>query len=91
MGLLGNSFGWVFTEMGRQPWIVAGVLPTASAVSPGVSAGEVLATMILYTVIYGALAVVEVGLRIHYPQAGLPAEVAPVEIKGEDDVLSFAY
>ena len=89
--LFGNSAGWIFTEMGRQPWIVAGVLPTASAVSPGVSAGEVLATMILYTVIYGALAVVEVGLMIHYTKAGLPAEVAPVEIKGEDDVLSFAY
>ncbi|WP_454226754.1 cytochrome ubiquinol oxidase subunit I [Propioniciclava flava] len=89
--LFGNSAGWIFTEMGRQPWIVAGVLPTASAASPGVSAGEVLATMILYTVIYGALAVVEVGLMIHYTEAGLPAEVPPVEIKGEDDVLSFAY
>ena len=89
--LFGNSAGWIFTEMGRQPWIVAGVLPTASAASPGVSAGEVLATMILYTVIYGALAVVEVGLMIHYTKAGLPAEVPPVEIKGEDDVLSFAY
>ena len=89
--LFANSAGWIFTEMGRQPWIVAGVLPTASAVSPGVSAGEVLATMILYTVIYGALAVVEVGLMLKYAKAGLPAEVPPVEIKGEDDVLSFAY
>ncbi|WP_198018435.1 cytochrome ubiquinol oxidase subunit I, partial [Sedimentibacter sp. B4] len=39
--LFGNSFGWIFTEMGRQPFIVFGVLPTASAVSPGVSAFEV--------------------------------------------------
>ena len=28
---------------------------------------------------------------IKYTKAGLPAEVPPVEIKGEDDVLSFAY
>ena len=89
--LFGNSFGWIFTEMGRQPWIVAGVLPTASAVSPGVSAGEVFLTMVLYTVIYGALAVVEIGLMNKYVRLGLPAEVPPVEIKGEDDVLSFAY
>ncbi|QIK72566.1 cytochrome ubiquinol oxidase subunit I [Propioniciclava coleopterorum] len=89
--LFGNSAGWIFTEMGRQPWIVAGVLPTASAVSPGVGVGSVFATMVLYTLIYGALAVVEVGLMIRYAKAGLPAEVAPVEIKGEDDVLSFAY
>ncbi|MDO5533401.1 MAG: cytochrome ubiquinol oxidase subunit I [Propionibacteriaceae bacterium] len=89
--LFGNSAGWIFAEMGRQPWIVAGVLPTASAVSPGVSAGEVFATMVLYTLIYGALAVVEVGLMTKYVKAGLPSEVPPVEIKGEDDVLSFAY
>ncbi len=88
--LFGNSAGWIFTEMGRQPWIVAGVLPTASAVSPGVGAGSVLATMILYTVVYGALAVVELGLMAKYVRAGLPA-ATPVEIKGEDDVLSFAY
>ncbi|MFP5416390.1 MAG: cytochrome ubiquinol oxidase subunit I [Actinomycetes bacterium] len=89
--LFGNSAGWIFTEMGRQPWIVAGVLPTASAVSPGVSAGTVFASMVGYTLIYGALAVVEVGLMLHYAKAGLPAVVPPVEIKGEDDVLSFAY
>ncbi|HHU38961.1 MAG TPA: cytochrome ubiquinol oxidase subunit I [Propionibacterium sp.] len=89
--LFANSAGWIFTEMGRQPWIVAGVLPTASAVSPGVGAGSVFATMVLYTVIYGILAVVEVGLMIKYVKLGLPAEVPPVELKGEDDVLSFAY
>ena len=89
--LFGNSAGWIFTEMGRQPWIVAGVLPTASAVSPGVGAGTVFASLVGYTLIYGALAVVEVGLMIKYVKLGLPAEVPPVEIKGEDDVLSFAY
>ena len=34
-----NSFGWIFTEMGRQPWVVFGVMTTAHAVSPGVGAG----------------------------------------------------
>ena len=91
VGLFGNSFGWIFTEMGRQPWLVAGVLPTAAGVSPGVTAFEVGLSMVLYTLLYGALAVVELGLMAKYVKAGLPAEVPAVEIKGEDDVLSFAY
>ena len=37
-----TRFGWIFTEMGRQPWIVFGLMPTAAGVSPGVSALEVL-------------------------------------------------
>ena len=89
--LFANSAGWIFTEMGRQPWIVAGVLPTAASVSPGVTGWTVFFTMAGFTLLYGALAVVEVGLMIKYTKAGLPAEVPPVEIKGEDDVLSFAY
>ena len=38
--LLANSFGWIFTEMGRQPWVVFGLMTTANGVSPGVSAGR---------------------------------------------------
>ncbi|MFZ1410430.1 MAG: cytochrome ubiquinol oxidase subunit I [Micropruina sp.] len=88
--LFANSFGWIFTEMGRQPWIVAGVMPVSAGISPGVTVVELWISMIGYTIIYGALAVVEVGLLLKYIKLGLP-EVAPVEIKAEDDVLSFAY
>ena len=89
--LLANSFGWIFTEMGRQPWIVAGVMPTLAGVSPGTSAGEVWFSMIVYTLVYGALAVVEVGLFFHYMRKGLP-EVTPVEVQEDEDApLSFAY
>ncbi|WP_347348655.1 cytochrome ubiquinol oxidase subunit I [Nigerium sp.] len=88
--LFGNSFGWIFTEMGRQPWIVAGVLPTAASVSPGVGWGEVLFSLIGYTLIYGALAVVEIGLLIKYIEPGLP-DVETPEVKDADEPLSFAY
>ncbi len=91
MPLFAISFGWIMTEMGRQPWIVAGVLPTLTAVSPSVSLGEAILTMVLFTLIYGVLAVVEFGLILKYNRAGLP-EVAPVEvIEDEDAPLSFAY
>ena len=89
--LFAISFGWIFTEMGRQPFIVFGVLPTMSAVSPGVGAFEVGLTMVLYTVIYGALAVVEVGLLMHYIKLGLPDVSEPKVLTDEDAPLSFAY
>ncbi|MFT3969571.1 MAG: cytochrome ubiquinol oxidase subunit I [Micropruina sp.] len=89
--LFANSFGWIFTEMGRQPWLVSGVLPTMAGISPGVTATEMLISVIGYTVLYGSLAVVEVGLMLKYIKLGLP-EVEPVEqISDDDDVLSFAY
>ncbi len=89
--LFANSFGWIFTEMGRQPWLVSGVLPTMAGISPGVTATEMLISVIGYTLVYGALAVVEVGLMLKYIKLGLP-EVEPVQqITDDDDVLSFAY
>jgi cytochrome d ubiquinol oxidase subunit I len=94
MPLLASSFGWVFTEMARQPWIVFSLMPTSLAVSPTVSAGEVLATMIGFTLLYGALAVVEVGLLAHYVKAGLPdvsRELADTPDNESDRPLTFAY
>lgn len=75
--LFANSFGWIFTEMGRQPWLVAGVLGTSTGVSPGVTPLEVILSMVLYTVIYGVLAVVEVGLMLKYIKADIPVVETP--------------
>jgi cytochrome d ubiquinol oxidase subunit I len=73
---LGIAFGWIFTEMGRQPWTVFGVLQTAQSVSPGVSAGEVLTSMIVFTLLYAALAVIAGRLMIHHIRDGAPEESA---------------
>ncbi|HKN96343.1 MAG TPA: cytochrome ubiquinol oxidase subunit I [Pseudonocardiaceae bacterium] len=98
---LANAFGWIFTEMGRQPFVVApnptgvdGVwLYTAEAVSPGVTAGEALTSVITLTAVYAVLAVIEVFLMVRYVRAGvapvLPPE--PADEDEQDDVLSFAY
>jgi cytochrome d ubiquinol oxidase subunit I len=59
---LANSAGWIFTEMGRQPWIVQGLLKTSDAVSPTVNSLSVWLSMIGFTVLYGVLAVI--GLRL---------------------------
>jgi len=57
--LLAILVGWIFTEMGRQPWIVFGLMKTADGVSPNVTGLNVLISLIVFTLIYGALAVVE--------------------------------
>ena len=89
--LFANSFGWILTEMGRQPWIVNGVLPTSAAVSPTVGAGEVLFSMIAFTAVYGIIAVIVVKLFMKYISAGLP-EIAPPSTDPEDQsVVYFAY
>ncbi len=92
--VLANSFGWIFTEMGRQPWVVFGLMTTANGVSPGVSAGEALTSLITLTVLYGVLAVVEVGLMLHYIKRGAdPFEEPPDPTLGEqsDEPLAVAY
>ncbi|MBD3224237.1 MAG: cytochrome ubiquinol oxidase subunit I [Caldithrix sp.] len=69
---LANSTGWILAEVGRQPWIVFGLLKTQDAVSPAVavSAGEVLTSLILFTLVYGILMVVDVYLLKKYAIAG---------------------
>lgn len=74
--LIGNSFGWIMTEMGRQPWLVYGQMKTADGVSAN-SGGEVLTSLIIYTVLYGALAVIECGLMLKAIRAGLTDEPEP--------------
>jgi cytochrome d ubiquinol oxidase subunit I len=71
---IANSAGWIFTEMGRQPWVVWEVLKTADAVSPNVSFGMVLFSLITFTLLYGALMIVDVWLLARFAKAGPIAE-----------------
>jgi len=89
--LLANSFGWIFTEMGRQPWVVFGNMKTAGAVSASVSPGLALTSVIVLTAIYGVLAVVEVGLLVRYTKAGPPPEDEEAAAAEGDRPLAFAY
>ncbi|WP_161151966.1 cytochrome ubiquinol oxidase subunit I [Pseudonocardia sp. SID8383] len=75
--LLANTAGWIFTEAGRQPWVVYGVLRTADGVSPSVGWASVLTSLVVFTLLYGALAVVEVVLLVRAVQAGPPPPAAP--------------
>jgi cytochrome d ubiquinol oxidase subunit I len=103
-----NAAGWIFTEMGRQPFVVTpnptpggidGVFMfTAAAVSPGVSAGEMLTSLVLLTAVYAALMVVEVSLLVRYTRGGVASALPELEHHDDgpdpghrEDVLAFAY
>jgi len=67
---LANITGWMLTEMGRQPWVVYGKLRTADAVSPALTGGMVLTTLIGFTVVYGLLIIADVYLLVKYARGG---------------------
>lgn len=52
---IANHLGWVAAEVGRQPWIVYGLLRTSDGVSKAVGAEAVLASLIMFTVVYALL------------------------------------
>jgi cytochrome d ubiquinol oxidase subunit I len=52
---LANQFGWFSAEMGRQPWVVYGLLRTSDAFSATVTANQVLFSLIMFAVIYSLL------------------------------------
>ena len=93
------SFGWIFTEMGRQPGVVVPNLAdptsmvhmlTADGVSRVVSSATVLASMVVFTLLYAGLGVVWLLLFRRYVREGVRTPVR----KDDGEVapgLSFAY
>jgi cytochrome d ubiquinol oxidase subunit I len=59
---LANTSGWLMAEVGRQPWIVFGVMRVEDGVSVVVSPGAVLFSLVLFTLLYGALIAADVYL-----------------------------
>ncbi len=63
---LANTGGWLLTELGRQPWIVYGVKKTADAVSPTLTPGMVLFSLLAFILVYAALMVADIYLLAKY-------------------------
>jgi cytochrome d ubiquinol oxidase subunit I len=91
-GWLATLAGWYTTEIGRQPWLVQGVLTTEAALGP-VAGGMVLTTLIAYLVVYGLLLAAYIGVLFNLAwrgARGLPLAketpkfaAPPVAIPGE--------
>jgi cytochrome bd ubiquinol oxidase subunit I len=52
LGFVAVLAGWTTTEVGRQPWIVYGLLRTADAVTPSLTGGNVLLSLLAYMTVY---------------------------------------
>ena len=89
LSLLAIAVGWTFTEMGRQPWLVFKLMKTADGVSPGITGLDVLISLVVFTLIYGVLAVVEFRLLREAAQAG-PQEIE-ADAKSDSEQLTVAY
>ena len=63
-GWVATLAGWYTTEIGRQPWLVDGVLLTADAVGP-VATGMVASTLVLYLAVYAVLLAAYIGVLTH--------------------------
>jgi cytochrome d ubiquinol oxidase subunit I len=67
---IANTSGWLVTEVGRFPWTVYGLIMLDESVSPSVSAGMLLISLVGYVVVYGLLIVATVYLLGKYAKAG---------------------
>jgi cytochrome d ubiquinol oxidase subunit I len=74
---LANTFGWLFTEMGRQPWVVYGLLKTARAGSPRVSETSVALTLGGFVLLYTVLGIIDAILMARAARRGLPPAGEP--------------
>ena len=84
-----NIAGWLLTESGRQPWIVQGLQLVRDGVSPSVSRGMVITSVIIFVVLYGILAIVDTVLMTHYARKQLAPEQEEAAEAEED--LEFIY
>jgi cytochrome d ubiquinol oxidase subunit I len=75
---IANTSGWILTEMGRQPWIVQGLLKTEQGVTPTNTPGMVLFTLLGFVVLYAILMAADVYLLTRFAKAGPDATDAGV-------------
>ncbi|MFB6468343.1 cytochrome ubiquinol oxidase subunit I [Cytobacillus sp. Hz8] len=80
---IANTFGWIMSEFGRQPWVVYGLMTTKDGISPNVSSGSVLFSLIAFSLIYTLLAIAMVYLFIRVIKHG-PYEKTNDEITTSD-------
>ena len=71
--------GWVFTETARQPWVAYGVLKTADGLSQSVGAGEIIASLTAFMLLYIAIGITAFVLLRRY------AILDPPQVDGDDD------
>ena len=77
LGFIAVLAGWVTTETGRQPWTVYGLMRTANSVSPSLTGGNVLGSLLLYIAVYLVMFPAGIAFMAGLVRAGVGAADAP--------------
>ncbi|MFW5943586.1 MAG: cytochrome ubiquinol oxidase subunit I [Chloroflexota bacterium] len=89
-----NGTGWMLTELGRQPWIVQGLMRTEEGLSPNLTATDLWISLIGFTAVYGALAVADFYLLWKFGTRGQGTDELlplPDAMQDDDSGLEGAY
>ncbi|WP_225336314.1 cytochrome ubiquinol oxidase subunit I [Halomicrobium urmianum] len=73
LGILAVELGWIVTEVGRQPWVIQGVMRTADGVSPGLTGAEATFTLVGFVTGYAALLGLYAYVVVRLVRAGPPS------------------
>lgn len=65
-----SQAGWITAEVGRQPWVIEGIMPTMAAVSD-ISAGSVKITFMLFVILFTTLLIAEIGIMLKQIKKGI--------------------
>jgi len=74
-GFIAVIAGWTVTEVGRQPWVVYGLLRTRDAVTPSLTGGDVLVSLALYAIVYAVVFGAGLFYMLQVARAGPPDHV----------------
>ncbi len=79
---LANFCGWILAEVGRQPWVVNGLMKTEQAVSPNVSSEMLVVTLVSFLALYVGLTVADIYLLVKFSRG---EEEKPAIVEAEDE------
>jgi cytochrome d ubiquinol oxidase subunit I len=83
LGFIAVLAGWTTTEVGRQPWTVYGLFRTADSVSPSLTGGNVLGSLLLYMMVYLIMYPTGIAFMVGIVRQGVrDSEPAPLPIEG---------
>jgi cytochrome d ubiquinol oxidase subunit I len=82
---IAGQLGWIVAEVGRQPWIVYGVLKTSDAVSKSISATQVYASLLGFTMLYSFLGAIDIYLLSKFAKKGPDDDIsAMIKTPGQE-------
>jgi len=86
-----NTAGWFLTEIGRQPWIVQGIMLTRNGISPSVSTAYLIAALTIFVVLYATLGTIDLLLMLRYSRKELPPAPAGAAAETDQPIPAMLY